>query len=189
MQSTAYKKEFSEEVITGEDLASMGDIGPCELVKGKVAQMSPTGEKHGAIESNLVIRLGSFVKKRGLGCIRSGEVGIYTHRNPDTVRGVDVLYISKERYEKVRSASFLDVAPELVIEILSPDDRWANIMEKLHEYFESGVLVVWIVDAKARHAYAYRSVTDVKKFLLDDDLIAEDILPGFSMKVADLFEV
>ena len=175
-------------LITGEELAAMNDIGPCELVKGRIVPMSPTGDEHGAIEINIGAELLTFVRSHKLGKVRVGEVGIYTHRNPDTVRGADVLFISNERYARKKGTGFLDVAPDLVVEILSPNDRWTEVTQKLREYFAIGVRLVWVVDPQSRSVYAYRTLTDVREFSASDDLLGEDVLPGFSVKVAQLFE-
>src|SRR5258708_1924002 len=115
-----------EQLVTGEELFAMGDIGRCELVEGRIVNISPTGGEHGDLENNVAHYLTIFVKPQKMGRVRSGEVGIYTHRNPDTVRAADVLYISNERLANLKSRSFMDVAPELIVEAMSPDDRWTE---------------------------------------------------------------
>ena len=110
--------------ITGEELAGLPDSGPCELVLGRIVPMSPTGGEHGRVEGNFCEAIRAFVRPRNLGKVLVGEIGIFTHRGPDTVRGADVAFISNERYARLKSnRGFLDVAPELVVEVLSPDDR------------------------------------------------------------------
>ena len=175
-------------LITGEELAAMGDLGPCELVEGKIVAMSPTGYKHGGVEANISAALLSFVRERDLGRVYSGEVGIYTRRNPDTIRAADVLFISHTRYGQVKSRAFLDVAPELVVEVLSPNDSWTEVTQKLREYFDIGVNLVWIADPKVRAIYAYHALTDVREFLEDDKLPGDAVLPGFSVLVGELFD-
>jgi len=175
-------------LITGEELAALGNVNPCELVEGRIVPMGPTGDEHGRIELNIGAELLAFVRSHKLGEVRVGEVGIYTRRNPDTVRGADVLFISSERYAQQRSPGFLDVAPDLVVEILSENDRWSDMMQKLREYFAIGVRLVWVADPRARSLYAYRALTDVREFTESDDLPGDDVLPGFSVKVAQLFE-
>ncbi len=118
-----------------------------------------------------------------------GEVGIYTHRNPDTVRAADVAFISNERYaERKQPSGFLDVAPDLVVEIMSPDDRWNDVTQKLREYFSIGVRLVWVAHPETRTVYAYRSMTDVREFGESDVLSGDEVLPGFSAPVGSLFE-
>jgi len=177
------------ELKTGEELAEAGDPGPCELVEGRIVPMSPSGNEHGSYESNFHHALRSFVQAHRLGKVQVGEVGIYTRRNPDTVRGADVLFISNERYAQQTTSGYLTVAPELVVEVLSPHDRWAEVTQKLREYFALGVQLVWVADPQAKIVYAYRSLTDVREFRANDDLPGEDVLPGFSTKVGPLFEV
>ena len=150
--------------------------------------LSPTGSRHGSVEGNFYDTLRAFVRPRRLGLVKVGEVGIYTHRNPDTVRGADVLFISTERAAQLKSPAFLDVAPDLVVEVLSPDDRWSDLMQKLREYFAIGVRLVWVADPEARIIYAYRAPTDVRQFTEQDSLPGDEVLPGFSASIAGLFE-
>jgi len=178
-----------EKLITGEELYHMSGVGPCELIDGRIVPMTPTGDEHGGIEINFGAALKTFVSSRKLGKVRGGEVGIYTRRNPDRVRAADVLFISNERYTQRKiTEGYLDVAPELVVEILSPDDTVQNMTRKLREYFAIGVRLVWVADPDARVVYAYRSLTDVREFKEGDNLIGDDVLPGFEVSVASLFE-
>ncbi|MBI1878285.1 MAG: Uma2 family endonuclease [Chloroflexi bacterium] len=176
-------------LITGEELVAIGNLGRCELIEGRIVVMAPTGDEHGGIEVKLGGRLDVFATSHKLGKVRVGEVGIYTRRNPDTVRGADALFISNERYAQKKSHSFLDVAPELVVEILSPNDSWSEVTQKLREYFGIGVRLIWVVDPQARIIYAYRSMTDVREFTENDELPGDEVLPGFLVKVAELFEI
>ncbi|MCS6911154.1 MAG: Uma2 family endonuclease, partial [Anaerolineales bacterium] len=120
-----------EKLITGEELARMPGLGPCELIDGRIVPMSPTGDLHGGLELSIGESLRTFVRQRKLGKVRVGEVGIYTRRNPDRVRAADVLFISNERYVQRKSHSYLDVAPDLIVEILSPDDTMQDMTQKL----------------------------------------------------------
>ncbi len=175
-------------LITGKELLAMGDIGPCELIDGRIVPMSPTGGQHAILESNLSRRLGNFVADRKLGWVLVGEVGIYTRHNPDRVRGADVAFISKERAAGRPSQGFLETAPELVVEILSPDDRWQDVRQKLEEYFSIGVRWVWIVEPENRTLLIYYSGTQMRKLSEADTLVGEGVLEGFRLPVAGLFE-
>ncbi len=173
--------------VTGEELLAMGDIGPCELIEGEIRPMPPTGFEHGSIENLIGARLRLFAEQYQRGRVAVGEVGIYTRRNPDTVRGADVVFISNERYAQQQSEGYLDVAPDLVVEVISPEDRWSGVMKKLEEYFDIGVRLVWVVDPGTRRVYAYRSLTDVRHFTESDTLPGDDVLPGFSLPIAEIF--
>jgi Uma2 family endonuclease len=175
--------------ITGEELARTPGVGPCELIDGRIVPMSPTSDQHGRIEVKLGSALEAHVAPRRIGKVLAGEVGVYTRRGPDRVRAADVLFISSERYaRRSNPPGYLDVAPELIVEILSPGDTVMELTEKLREYFSIGVSLVWVVDPRAQLVYAYRSLTEVREFGQADDVIAEDILPGFRLPVVTLFE-
>jgi Uma2 family endonuclease len=175
-------------LITGEELALLPDLGPCELVNGRIVPMSPTGGEHGRVEFNFGDAINSLARSRKLGKVFVGEVGIFTRRGPDTVRGADVAYLSNERYERLRSKQgFLD-APDLVVQVLSPHDSAAGLTQKLREYFAIGVRLVWVADPDARAVLAYRSLTDVREIRDTDRLSGDDVLPGFEVAVASLFE-
>jgi len=178
----------TETLVTGDELLAMGDIGPCELLEGRIVPMSPTGGKHAIFELNFGEFLKSFVKRNELSRVMVGEVGVYIRRSPDTIRAADVAYVSNERYARWQKTGFLDVAPDLVVEILSPDDRWGEVTSKLRDYFSIGVRLVWVADPDTKTVYSHRSLTDVREFTDKDTLPGDDVLPGFSVPVAILFE-
>lgn len=173
--------------LTGEELLAMGDIGPCELVDGRIVPMSPTGGEHGMLEFNLARHLGNFVADRKLRWVMVGEVGIYTRHNPDRVRGADVAFASRERSPEKPSRGFLDIAPELVVEVMSPEDRWQHVRQKLEEYFIIGVCWVWIIEPDNRAVLVYRSSTEMRKLSEGDTLVGKGVLEGFTLPVGSLF--
>ncbi len=135
----------------------------------------------------MVLELTQYNRQHKKGEVLVGETGIYTARNPDTVRGMDVAFISHTRLAQVKSAGYLDVAPELIVEVMSPSDRWSDVLDKLQEYFAIGVQLLWIADPATRQIYVYRSLTDVTILTAADELSGGNVLPGFSVPVADLF--
>jgi Uma2 family endonuclease len=187
IKETMQNPDSSSFPIAGEDLYKMAHTGRMELVEGELVRMAPTGYVHGLTESRFAKILRNFAEERGLGEVLVGEVGIYTRRNPDTVRGADVVYISRDQLSKAKTDGFLDVAPELVVEILSPGDRWSDVHDKLEEYFGIGVQAVWIADPKHKRLFAYSSPTHAKSFAENDIITDENILPGFEMLVAEFF--
>ncbi len=176
-------------LMTGEQLFSLGNLGRTELLKGRVVHLPPAEYLHGIVECHLATIVGNFVHQHKPGHVLSGGVGIYTQRNPDTVRGADVAYISKERLAQTQSKSFLDVAPELIVEVLSPGDRWTEVIEKLDEYFEIDVQAVWIADPVRQEVFVYHSLTKVERFTTDDNLPGGTVLPGFEAAVSEFFGV
>lgn len=172
--------------ITGEELFALGDIGPAELIDGRIIPMSPTGGEHGRLESELAAMLRAFVLAHKLGWVIAGEAGIYTRRNPDRVRGMDVAFISFARLPRL-PAGFLTVAPELVVEIISPTDRWGDVETKIDEYLAIGVDCVWVVDPAARNVRIFRPGARVTRFAEDDILRGEGLLTGLEIPLAELF--
>ncbi|HVS00612.1 MAG TPA: Uma2 family endonuclease [Thermoanaerobaculia bacterium] len=177
-----------DRLITGEELFRRPELGPCELVSGKIVPMAPTGFIHGDAELELGMRLRAYAKETGLGRVVGGDVGVYLRRNPDTVRAPDILFISKERYARRRkSPGYLEVVPELVVEVLSPANRPGEIAEKLADYFAAGVIAVWVLNPEVRRVSVYRSPRQVRHLGEGDVLSDEALLPGFSVPVAELF--
>jgi len=176
-----------DQLITGEELSRMPDLGPCELVEGRIVPIPPTNYTQGEIETAVSTALKAYARETGRGRVMGGEVGIFIRHAPDTVRAADVLFISHERYARRQSGSYLDVPPELVVEIFSPDDSWSEVMEKLNDYFSAGVDVVWVLDPRRREVFSYRSLTEVQRFGEGQVLTEEEILPGFALPVSELF--
>lgn len=185
----AILQKFPEKLITGEELLRLPDLGPCELVNGRIVPMPLTGDEHGDIVAELAMRLRSYGKESRRGRAVSGDVGVYTHRDPDTVRAPDLLFISKERDLHPRAKGFFQVAPELVVEVMSPTDSWRKVREKLQEYFFAGVLRVWVVVPKSRRVLVYRSPESFVEVGVGEILQDEELLPGFSLTIADLFSL
>jgi len=174
--------------ITGEEFYRRSDLGRCELVEGEIKEMPPaTGHSHGRLEFQIAKRLDNSLAEE-MGEVMVGEVGIYTERNPDSVRAADVLFISHERLDQVQSDSFLDVAPELVIEIMSPENKWEEMREKLEEYLDVGVDTVWVVEPSNRAVQVYRGVDQVQTLEEGDVLEGDGPLDGLSIDVAALFD-
>jgi Uma2 family endonuclease len=188
MSTAAASTIRDEHLLTIEELADAVGDRPGELVRGRFIDMPPTGEPHGEIEATLTYELTRHNKAGGRGKGRGGEIGIITGRAPDTVRGADVVFISHARLARRGTGSgYLDVAPELVVEIISPNDRWTDINDKLAEYFAIGVDRVWLVNPKRRQVSVYRSPTDVALLDVSGTLVGCDILQGFELPVAELF--
>lgn len=178
--------QITTKLITGDELLEMGDIGPCELVKGRIIPMSTTGGEHGLLEIEIMRHLGNFNADHKLGWVLGGEAGVYTRRNPDTVRGMDGAFISRVRHP-ARPKGYLEVAPELIVEIVSPYDRWKEIQDKLNEYFAIGVLYVWLVEPEEQAVYLYTAPTILTKLTTGDVLRGEGVLASFELPLAVLF--
>ena len=173
--------------MSGEELSQRPDLNPCELVNGKVVLLNPAEIVQGMITADLGSELAKWNDSHQQGEVLMGGVGLYIRYSPDTVRATDLLYISNDRYARQGASEFLDVAPELVIEIIAPVDLWTDVIAKLDDYFFVGVDRVWVVDPKLHRVFAYRSMTEAQQFKDGDVLVDEELLPGFRLPITDLF--
>ena len=156
-----------------------------ELVDGRIA-VSPAGARDGAIAVRLGARLLEHVEARDLGYVLDSSTGF---RLPGgNVRSPDVSFVEKGRYAEERlPTGFSDVVPDLAVEILSPDDRPRAILDKVGEYLEAGVSLVWVIDPDTRSAAAHRSPASVEDVGPDGDLDGADVLAGFRCPLGRLF--
>lgn len=159
-----------------------------ELVLGEIRVMSPTGWQHGNVVSNLHEILAWFVKQHDLGMMFGAETGFRLARDPDTVRAPDIAFIAKQSLpaEMPREA-FWPGAPDLAVEVLSPDDRTGEVDEKIEAWLAAGTTAVWIVDPKLRTVTIYQSENIVDVRAVGQTLDGGAVVPGFSSPVAELF--
>ena len=184
---TAQPVQTPTRLITGEQLLAMGDIGPCELIDGVIVSMSPTGERHGFLASRLSSLLYQFSQETQAGWVMGGEVGIYIRREPDRIRAADIAFWSKRRRPDGPSTGFSEVAPDLVVEILSPTDRWPEINEKISDYFSVGVGELWIVEPSDETVFVYHSPEQRTALRRGDTLSGSGPLNGFELPTDELF--
>src|SRR5262245_14716216 len=170
-----------EALMTGEEFLRRPDLEFCELVDGRIVPVSVPRFRHGVLEALLGAELLVWARGGGHGRVMTGDVGMYIRRNPDTVRGADVAFISTERAARNDPRGYMEVAPELVVEVLSPDDRWKEVQVKVADYFSAGVSAVWVVDPRKRRVLAYRSPAVVETFAEGQTLTDPELLPGFSL--------
>lgn len=159
-----------------------------ELQEGFLLAEPPPAPRHGAVQATLSRLLGNFVAGTSRGAIYSAT-GFLLSRDPDTVRGPDVAFVSRARIEAHADASrYFEGAPELAIEILSPANRPGDIHAKVADYLAAGAKLVWIVDPESRSVTTYRSLLAPRVRKERDALSGEDVLPGFEIVVASIFE-
>lgn len=158
-----------------------------ELVRGEVIHMPPPKGPHGLCCSTTVRLVGNFVNLKHLGHVLCNDIGFITETDPDTVRGVDVAFWSYARLPVIPLHEYIRVAPDLAVEVLSPGNVVADMREKVLEYLHCGVRLVWVIDPAKRSVTVYRSPDEDKVFPEKATLSGEDVLPGFSCLVAELF--
>jgi Uma2 family endonuclease len=179
----------SAKLITAEEFARMPnpeDGSQQELVRGEILTMPPPKGLHGACCSKIDRRLGIYVDMHHSGRLFVNDTGFITERDPDTVRGLDIGYWTYERLPQIPIDEYIEVAPDLAVEVLSPGNRPGQIREKVREYFNRGVRMVWIVDPFDRTIMVYRSADEGRIFHENATISGEDVLPGFSCTVSEL---
>jgi Uma2 family endonuclease len=174
---------------SAQDLLAMPADGKrYELVARELHMMSPSGWKYGEIVGNLHGMLWNRIHANQLGKIFGAETGFLLSRNPDTVRAPDIAFIAKQHLPSTEpSDSYWPGAPDLAVEVLSPSDRKGEVDEKIRAWLAAGVLMVWVVDPKAKNVAVHRSQSDSLTHTLPDELAGDDVLCGFRCSVARIF--
>lgn len=175
--------------VTAEELLAMPDDGfRYELVRGELIRMAPTGDEHGDITMELAALLHRYVKANKLGKVYAAETGFKLESNPDTVRAPGIAFVRMERVQATgRLPGFRFGAPDLAVEVLSPSDRIKRVQEKVGNWLEAGAYMVWVVSPKLRTVTTYRSLSDIITLTEKDFLDGGKVVPGFQIRVADIF--
>ena len=159
-----------------------------ELVKGELVKMSPTGGKHGILTSRINSALAQYVEANASGETFGAETGFVLTTNPDTVRAPDAAFVSRERIPPGDfPEKFWPGAPDLAVEVISPSDTLYEVEEKIEEYLEAGVKLVWIVNPKKRTVTIYQPNAQPQTLTEADTLDGREVVPGFQYSLARLF--
>jgi Uma2 family endonuclease len=177
-------------LLTAEEFARRPDPGyPEELVRGRVVAITMPKPRHGEICSRVVRILGDCAEQRDLGRVLSNDTGVITERGPDTVRGADICFYSFTRVPKGPLPDrYLDVAPDLVVEVLSPTDRWPKVLAKVAEYLDAGTMIVLVLDDQRRVAHLYQADATTRILGADDELAIPELLGDFRVRIGRFFE-
>jgi Uma2 family endonuclease len=154
-----------------------------ELVRGMLLIREPAGYQHGDVAARLLLAIGNFVYVNSLGRVFAAETGFTVARDPDTVRAADVAFISNARLPDPVPRGFADLAPDLAVEVLSPDDRADEVLAKVADWLGAGARLVWVVDPLRVSARVYRADGSESVLAVDAELDGEDVLPGFACEI------
>jgi len=158
-----------------------------ELVKGELKTMTPAGFQHGRIAGNLHYLVTAFVKKEKLGITTAAETGFILARQPDSLRAPDVGFVRAERVTG-DEIGFYDGPPDFAAEVVSPDDRAAEVRQKTQHWLDAGTRVVWVVWPQTRSVTVHYPGREPLILHEADTLDGGDVLRGFACKVAAIFE-
>lgn len=175
--------------VTAEELLRTSDDGlRRELIRGEVRTMAPAGYQHGKIAQNLASLLDRYVRENGFGVVLAAEIGFKIAGNPDTVRAPDAAFVRRERVEAVGEVEgYWPEAPDLAVEVVSPNDRFAEVEEKMADWLAAGTRMVLVVNPGAR-TVAVRLTEREARILSEEEVLGGDrVLPGWTLSVADVF--
>jgi Uma2 family endonuclease len=157
-----------------------------ELVRGRLVVREPPGTRHGAIAANLAYYVADYVRRHGLGTVFAQDTGFKIQSDPDTVRAPDVAFVALERADRIPARGYAALAPDLLAEVLSPDDRPGEVLAKVADWLSAGVRLVWVVDPERLEARIYRPDGSLTVLGEHDALDGEDVLPGFTCPVMQI---
>lgn len=176
-----------ELTLTAEDLEQirLPDKGT-ELVHGRLVVREPPSTEHGRIQANLAYFITNHVRRNDLGLVFGQDTGFRIASKPDTVRGADVAFVSRERAADIPRRGYAALAPDFVAEILSPDDRPGEYLAKVAQWLEAGTRLVWVIDPQRAEAGVYRADGSLTIIRQDALLDGEAVLPGFSCPLGEV---
>ena len=149
--------------------------------------MSPSGEEHGTIALALAAALRQYVIAHRLGRVVGAETGFLLTTSPDTVRAPDAAFITRERAGVEPVRGYRPGAPDLVAEVVSPNDLYTEVEEKVGTWLQHRTRMVIVVNPRQRTVAVPRSPTQVRHLTVDDTLDGEDVVPGWALPVRELF--
>jgi len=190
IRETTVMKTPETKVWTDIEFMALPDDGNrYELVKGELVNLGNSGAFHGYIAIILSAALFALVTSRKLGILLDSSTA-FTMKNGNK-RSPDIAFFAKERLQGLEElpTGFLEGGPDLVVEILSPGNTVAEIEDKIAEYFANGTRLLWVISPGQHYVLVYRSGYEPQRLLTSADFLeGEDVVPGFTFPVADLFQ-
>ena len=174
---------------TDEEFMALPEDGRYELVNGELVNMGNSGMEHGEIGSFLIRLFGRCIvrsQKLGVICDSSTAFTLKTGNK----RSPDVSFIAKARLQGIKRLpkGYFQGSPDLAIEILSPSNTVEEIHDKIVEFFENETRLVWVIHPDEQYVLVYHSPSPDRLLRLADSLDGEDVVPGFSLAIAELFQ-
>jgi len=172
--------------LTAEEFLDAYHDDFAELVDGWVVELTPSFLEHSSVCRRIAGCVGDHVDQSGLGDVTDGQGGYVISRRPDTVRVPDVGFITADRARVADGRCFVEGAPDLAVEVVSPTDRLSDVQAKAREYLAAGSRLVWVVDPDERAVEVWRA-DGTSEWVRDGALSGEDVLPGFELPLSRIF--
>jgi Uma2 family endonuclease len=178
-------------ITTHEFLEHPAAAGPSELVRGVVRMMTPASGAHGLVSGNVFRLLSIYVREHALGRCFADSTGFELPGLPNTVRAPDASFVRASRLPPQgveAEGGWLQLAPDLAVEVLSPSESASDIAEKLADYGAAGTALVWLIDPAKRSVGVFARSEPVRWLAENDTLGGSDVMPGFICSISELFE-
>ncbi len=162
-----------------------------ELEKGEVVELPPPGEVHGLVCAWICYLLWEYVltQRGGKGRVTANDAGLVVERDPDTVRGPDLMLFAESVPLEQANRGYPTATPLLVVEVRSPNDSLPRMLRRANEYLASGVSMVWLADPEDQSITVVQANQLARPLEGADLLRGGDVLPGLERPVADFFHL
>jgi Uma2 family endonuclease len=178
-----------ETLMTADDLSRLSHDDPnlYELVEGRLVQMPPPKPKHGKIVFKVGFILGQHVLVQNLGTIYAAETGFLIGQNPDTVLAPDVAFVAAGREQGADEEGYFPFAPDLVVEVASPDQFRPEMRVKAQLWLAGGARLVWLIWPKTQQVDVWQPDKSVRTLKADAMIDGVDVLPNFTCRISEFF--
>ena len=175
--------------MTAEELFALPEAEmQYELVRGQLREVPMAGWRHGWIEVNIIVVMATDPVARAVGRPVSGDTAFVLARDPDTVRIPDVAFVRHERLPPPLVSGRAALAPDLAVEIHSPNDRPGEVQQKLADYFAAGVQLVWLVDPDEQTVEVWTPGGLDRRCTTAETIDGGTVIPGFRCPGARFFD-
>ncbi|MBX2998377.1 MAG: Uma2 family endonuclease [Caldilineaceae bacterium] len=185
----AISTQDEDRLYTADELLTISarDDNRYELIHGRLKIMPPAGAEHGDFAMSIGGWMRVYADQNDLGKVFAAETGFVLETNPDLVRAPDTGFVDKTRLAKGLTSKYFPGAPDLAVEVVSPNDTLSEVQDKIQDWLNHGTRLVWVVDPKTRTVTVYRPDGTANVLKAKDTLDGEDVLPGFAFPLVKLF--
>lgn len=166
---------------------------PTELIRGRLVVSELPGFEHGRVAATIAAAFFVYIERlvdtsgHRVGEVATNDPGCWIERGPDTVRAPDVAFVSADRLPPQPLTGYLETAPTIAVEVLSPTDRLGLMRRKVAQWLRTGAVLVWVADPERRTVHVHRADHAVRVLSATDTLDADPVLPGFTLPLATVF--
>ena len=175
--------------MTAEDLLQINyPNGRQELINGELIKFPFADARHGCVAMSIGTELATWVHSNKFGSVFAPGTGFILWRNPDTVRAPDASFVTRDRLpDGVLPVGYLELAPDLAVEVASPSDSAREIQEKVADWLWAGTRLVWVIYPATRSATVHVSDDQFEEVSEEGPLLGEHVIPGFACDLSELF--